>query len=222
MARKPTPELSRLPPGRHGLPREFVARNQRLRLIEGVAEAVVERGFAAITIADIARHAAVSRRTFYEHFDSKEECFLAAFETALAELRERVGAAFASGLGDWPRGVREGIRATLRFLAAEPAPARCMVEALSVGPGAAERYDAVLESFAPYFRGGRESVPAEVLARLSPTTEQALAGGLVSLMARRVTAGEAERLESLLPDLVEFVLTPYLGGAEAAAFAREG
>ena len=88
------PELARLPPGRHGLPREFVAHNQRERLIAGLAEAVAENGYAGTTIAHITRHAAVSRRTFYEHFGSKDECFVAAYDTVMEELRTRVAEAF--------------------------------------------------------------------------------------------------------------------------------
>src|SRR3982750_3956300 len=88
------PELARLPPGRHGLPREFVAHNQRERLIAGLAEAVAENGYAGTTIAHITRHAAVSRRTFYEHFNSKDECFVAAYDMVMAELSRRVGEAF--------------------------------------------------------------------------------------------------------------------------------
>src|SRR5215467_16170916 len=88
------PELARLPPGRHGLPREFVARNQRERLIAGLAEAIAENGYASTTIAHITRHAAVSRRTFYEHFNSKDECFVAAYEAVMEQLRERIEAAY--------------------------------------------------------------------------------------------------------------------------------
>ena len=83
------PELSRLPPGRHGLPRDFVVHNQRERLIAGLAEAVAEKGYGGTTIADITRHAAVSRRTFYEHFDGKDECFVAAFDTVTEQLKAR-------------------------------------------------------------------------------------------------------------------------------------
>src|SRR5690349_14658926 len=88
------PELARLPPGRHGLPREFVAHNQRERLIAGLAEAVAEHGYSGTTIAHITSHAAVSRRTFYEHFASKDECFIAAYDSVMEQLRERVAAAF--------------------------------------------------------------------------------------------------------------------------------
>jgi AcrR family transcriptional regulator len=215
------PELARLPPGRHGLPREFVVHNQRERLIAGLAEAIAENGYSGTTIAHITRHAAVSRRTFYEHFNSKDECFVAAYDTVMNELRERVSAGFEEA-DDWPHAVRSGIGAMLSFLAAEPHLARlCMVEALVAGPVVVERYDAAIQSFVPYFQGGREGRPPEVLSRLSPTTEEALVGGMVSLISRRIIAGKAEELEELLPDLVEFTLTPYLGSAEAAKIAAE-
>jgi AcrR family transcriptional regulator len=214
------PELARLPPGRHGLPREFVTHNQRERLIAGIAEAIAENGYSGTTIAHITRAAAVSRRTFYEHFSSKDECFVAAYDAVMKELRERVSAAFEE-TGEWPRAIKAGIDAMLSFLAAEPNLARlCMVEALVAGPAVVERYDAAIQSFVPYFQEGREGRPPEVLARLSPTTEEALVGGMVSLISRRIIAGRTAELEELLPDLVEFTLTPYLGSAEAAEIAK--
>ncbi len=215
------PELARLPAGRHGLPREFVARNQRERLIAGLAEAVAEQGYAGTTIAHIARHAAVSRRTFYEQFANKDECFVAAYEMVMEELRERIAEGFEKA-GDWPHAVKAGIAAMLRFLAVEPNLARLsMVEAMVAGPVVVERYDAAIQSFVPYFRTGREGLPAEVLEGLSPTTEEALVGGMVSLISRRILAGKTTELQDLLPDLVEFILTPYLGGTEATKIAQE-
>jgi AcrR family transcriptional regulator len=216
------PELARLPPGRHGLPREFVAHNQRERLIAGLAEAIAENGYAGTTIAHITRHAAVSRRTFYEHFTSKDECFVAAYDTVMAELRERVSQAFEDE-ADWPHAVKAGIGAMLRFLAAEPNLARLsMVEALVAGPVVVERYDGAIQSFVPYFESGREGRSPAVLSRLNPTTEEALVGGMMSLISRRIIAGKTAELETLLPDLVEFTLTPYVGSDEAAQVAREG
>lgn len=215
------PELARLPPGRHGLPREFVAHNQHERLIAGLAEAVAENGYAGTTIAHITRHAAVSRRTFYEHFNSKDECFTAAYDSVMTELHERVGNAFDQE-EEWPEAVRAGIAAMLEFLASEPHLARLsMVEALVAGPVVVERYDEAIQSLVPYFQAGREGRPPEVLAGLSPTTEEALVGGMVSLISRRIFADRTEELESLLPDLVEFTLTPYLGSTEAAKVARQ-
>lgn len=214
------PELARLPPGRHGLPREFVSRNQYERLIAGLAEAVSENGYAGTTIAHITRHAAVSRRTFYEHFNSKDECFVAAYDSVMTELRRRVGDAYDQE-EEWPQAVKAGIAAMLEFLASEPHLARLsMVEALVAGPVVVERYDAAIQSLVPFFQAGREGRSAEVLEGLSPTTEEALVGGMVSLISRRVFAGRSEELEDLLPDLVEFALTPYLGSGEAAKVAR--
>jgi AcrR family transcriptional regulator len=215
------PELSRLPPGRHGLPREFVVHNQRERLIAGLAEAVAENGYASTTIGHITRHAAVSRRTFYEHFGSKDECFVAAYDTVMQQLGERVAAAFEEG-DDWPHAVKAGIAAMLGFLASEPNLARlCMVEALVAGPVVVDRYDAAIQSLVPYFQAGREGRSPEVLERLSPTTEEALVGGMVSLISRRIIAGRTAELVELLPDLVEFTLTPYIGSSEAAKVARQ-
>ena len=220
-ARDYPPELARLPPGRHGLPREFVVHNQRERLIAGLAEGVAENGYSGTTIGHITRHAAVSRRTFYEHFSSKDECFVAAYDTVMTELRERIGAAFDEA-DDWPHAVRGGIAAMLVFLSSEPNLARlCMVEALVAGPVVVERYDAAIQSLVPYLKAGRESAPPEILERLSPTTEEALVGGMMSLISRRIIAGKTAELETLLPDLVEFTLTPYLGIDEAAQVARE-
>jgi AcrR family transcriptional regulator len=215
------PELARLPPGRHGLPREFVSRNQRERLIAGLAEAVAENGYSGTTIAHITSHAAVSRRTFYEHFNSKDECFIAAYDMVMTELNQRVGEAFEQE-EEWPQAIRAGLAAMLDFLISEPHLARLsMVEALVAGPVVVERYDAAIQSLVPYFEAGRKGRSDEVLAGLSSTTEEALVGGIVSLISRRIFADRTEELEALLPDLVEFALTPYLGSAEAAKVARQ-
>jgi AcrR family transcriptional regulator len=215
------PELSRLPPGRHGLPRDFVVHNQRERLIAGLAEAVAEKGYGGTTIADITRHAAVSRRTFYEHFDGKDECFVAAFDTVTEQLRERVDEAFKAE-DDWTDAMRAGIEAMLGFLAAEPNLARlAMVDAMVAGPVVVEHYDAAAQTFLPYFAAGRKGRLKKVLDRLSDSTEEALVGGMISLISRRIVAGQTDELESLLPDLTEFTLAPYVGNDEAARIARD-
>lgn len=197
-----------------------MARNQRERLIAGLAEAVAENGYAGTTIAHITRHAAVSRRTFYEHFSSKDECFVAAYNSVMDELRRRVDDAFTAE-EEWSQAIRAGLAAMLDFLTDEPHLARLsMVEALVAGPVVIERYDAAIQGLVPYFEAGRKGRSAEVLEGLSSTTEEALVGGMVSLISRRIFADRTEELRSLLPDLVEFTLTPYLGSAEAAQVAR--
>ncbi len=98
----PAEELGPLPSGRHGYSREQVAHHQRERLIAALAAAVAEKGYAAVTLADVTRHARVSRRVFYANFESKEQCFLAAFEVVVAHLRELIAAA-VEPIPDWPQ-----------------------------------------------------------------------------------------------------------------------
>jgi AcrR family transcriptional regulator len=211
--------MKSLPRGRHGLSREFVAQNQRQRLLSSTAVCLDQRGYEKTTVSAISREARVSKSDFYRHFDSKDACFVAAYEVVMEQLRERVDAAYQEQ-DEWPRAVRAGLAAMLSFLAAEPNLARLsMVEALVAGPVVVERYDAAIHSLVPYLEAGREGRSAAVLARLSPSTEEALVGGLVSLISRRIIAGHSAELEQLLPDLVEFTLTPYLGTSEAAKIA---
>ena len=135
-------ELGPLPAGRHGFSREQVAHHQRERLIAGLASAVAAKGYAAVTLADVTAEARVSRRVFYEHFESKEECFLAAFEAVVAHLRE-LAAEAAAPEQSWPRQALAALRAALAFLAAEPGLARlCLVEAPGAGLAVAERFGA--------------------------------------------------------------------------------
>lgn len=215
----PAEELGPLPAGRHGYSREQVAHHQRERLIAGLAEAVAEKGYTAVTLTDIVKHAKVSRRVFYANFESKEQCFLAAFEVVLSHLHELVAEATA-GVEDWPRQAIAATRATLSFLSSEPDLARlCLVESRSAGPAVAARFNEAVGEMAPLLQRGRAERPEA--ARLPASTEDSTIGSLVSLAYRKVAAGEAEQLEELLPDCAELVLLPYLGPAEATRLARE-
>lgn len=212
-------ELGPLPAGRHGYSREQVAHHQRERLIAALAEAVAEKGYAAVTLTDIVRHAKVSRRVFYANFESKEQCFLAAFEVVLSHLHELVVEA-VEGVDGWPQQAIVATHATLSFLSSEPDLARlCLVESRSAGPAVAARFNAAVGEMAPLLQGGRAERPEA--ARLPASTEDSTIGSLVSLAHRKVAAGEAEQLEELLPDCTELVLLPYLGPAEAARLAHQ-
>jgi AcrR family transcriptional regulator len=212
-------ELGPLPAGRHGYSREQVAHHQRERLIAGLAGAVAQRGYAAVTLADITREAKVSRRVFYANFEGKEQCFLAAFEVVVDHLRELVAEAVAP-LPDWPARAIAATRAVLAFLASEPDLARlCLVESRGAGPAVTARFNQTVEEMVPLLRAGRAERPAGERP-LPDSTEDTTIGSLVSLAHRKAAAGEAAQLEDLLPDCVEFVLAPYLGPAEATRLAR--
>jgi AcrR family transcriptional regulator len=215
----PSEELGPLPAGRHDFSREQVAHHQRERLIAGLAEAVAEKGYAAVTLTTIVKHAQVSRRVFYANFESKEQCFLAAFEVVLAHLHDLVAEA-VEGVASWPQKAIVATRVVLAFLASEPDLARlCLVESRVAGPAVTARLNEAVGEMAPLLRQGRAERPEA--ERLPDSTEDSTIGSLVSLARRKVAAGEAAQLEDLLADCTELVLLPYLGSAEAARLARE-
>jgi AcrR family transcriptional regulator len=211
-------ELGPLPAGRHGFSREQVAHNQRERLIAGLATAVAEHGYNAITIAHITKAAKVSRRVFYGNFEGKEECFLAAFDVVVDHVRQLVAEAVGAA-PDWPHRAIAAARQALAFLASEPDLARlCLVEAQGAGPVVAARFHDAVAELVPALERGRAERSDE--RQLPPTTEDSTIGALVSLASRKVAAGEAKALEDLLPDFTQFILSPYLGPAEAERLAR--
>jgi AcrR family transcriptional regulator len=215
----PAEELGPLPAGRHGYSREQVAHHQRERLIAGLAAAVAEKGYAAVTLSDVVKQAKVSRRIFYANFESKEQCFLAAFEVVLGHLRELVAEA-TDGIRGWPEQVLAAGRAALGFLSSEPDLARlCLVESRGAGPAVTARFNQAAGELAPLLRRGRAERP-EGERPLPDSTEDSTIGSLVSLAYRKVAAGEAAQLGDLLPDCAELVLLPYLGPSEAARLAR--
>ena len=200
-------------PGRQPLSREFIARHQRIRIIAALAQESSEQGYQQVTVADIVSRAGIARNTFYENFRSKEDCFLATQEYAMNGALERVVTA-AGELEEWPDRVRAGLTAFLEYVTEEPALARtCMVEALSAGAAAVERYEKSQQAFVSLFKLGRDVSPHGT--ELPETLEEAVVGGVFWIVYHRLAVGEVAAIPELLPELVEFALTPYLG-AEAA------
>jgi AcrR family transcriptional regulator len=198
--------LARLPPGRHGLPRTFVARNQRQRIVAGMLRTLPQHGYPATTIGHITREAGVSRAAFYQQFVDKQECFLATYDLASAWLCERIEAVVA-GQANWADRLRTGVAEALHLLAGNPAVAHLFaIEALQAGPAARQRQRAALANFASVLRPGpvgHADVPADL--------EELLLGGAVLLIARYVDSGRAEQLPEIADTLVERLLVPYLG-----------
>jgi AcrR family transcriptional regulator len=205
-----------LPPGRHGLSRSFVARNQRQRILAAVAEATAARGYARMSVEDVVRGAGVSRRTFYELFSNKDQVFLEAYDQVANLLLAAVRAAYEGEKGFADR-VTAGFRAFLELLEASPAFARmCIVEVMAAGPEAVAKRTAVMGEFAKLIEensrtelGDEGSVPA--------MHAQTIVAGAYEAVYRMVAADETDRLSTLLPDLVHSALLPYIGEEEAAA-----
>lgn len=211
--------MERLPRGRHGLTPEFVAQNQRERLLAALAESLYERGYEETTVAIIGKRAGVSKSDFYKRYKSKDACFIAAYDDAVERIRETVLAACAGRI-DWAGGVLDALEALLVFVVDDPARARLvLVEGLRAGRGVYDRYQEALRSFVPYVRDG---APAPAGGSRPPeATDEAVVGGISSLLARRMLAGEVEPVGDFLPEIGEFTLTPYLGAAEARRIISE-
>lgn len=209
--------LSKLPPGRHLVPRDFVAQNQRERMLLATAELVAERGYQKTTIELIAKTARVALSTFYEQFSSKEDCFLAAFDETVAGAAE-VFDELLDREQPWAEQISAAIEIMLEMVVNEPARARlCIVEAQAAGGEALARYQAMLEGLAPKLREGRVHNPRS--SRLPDGLEVAIVGGLAWLVHQRLVAGRDEEIKALLPEMLQVTLTPYVGEIEASRAA---
>jgi AcrR family transcriptional regulator len=215
-----TPDIPRrLPRGTHGLDPSLVAASQRARLLEAVGRAVAEKGYAAATIDDIVRGAGVSKKTFYEHFQDKLGCFVAAYEAASDELYEHVRAAqdgvpAAEPAGSaWLERTHAGIRAYLRWLAAEPALARVfLIEVAAAGPEALACRERLRDRYAARMRELQApgvGVPDEIF--------QAVVAAADDLVVRRLREG-SDLLE-LEPILLRLQVAQLAGPKAAAELA---
>jgi AcrR family transcriptional regulator len=210
----------RLPRGTHGLDPGVVAASQRARLLEAVGRAVAEKGYAGATIDDIVRGAGVSKKTFYEHFRDKLDCFLAAYEAASDELLTRLRDA-QSGRAGWLDRTRAGLDAYLRWLAAEPALARVfLIEVAAAGPLAAERRERIRDRYADVLRELQDDARAEIpaLPRLPAEVFHALVAAVDELVVRRIRESGATALPELEPVLL-YLQVALLAGPQVAAEA---
>ena len=145
----------RLRPGSRVVPRGRVTEIQRSRMLAAALEAVEDVGYPRMTVAQVIGRAKVSRKTFYDVFDDREDCFLAALEQAVGHVGKLVGIAYERE-GSWRDGIRAGLAELLVFLDEEPALARlCLVEALGAGPRVIERRAELLDDLAEVVDRGR-------------------------------------------------------------------
>jgi AcrR family transcriptional regulator len=190
-----------------------VAQIQRARLLAAMFDVVCELGAANVSVAHVVQRSGVSRRTFYETFSDREDCFLAAFEDALAFASQRVLPAYAAE-GNWRERIRAGLLALLSFLDEEPVIARLLVvESPTGGTKTLERRNEVLAQVAAVVDEGRaRSAGAK---DLPPLAAEGLVGGALSLIHARIARAEPEPLLDLANQLMSMIVLPYLGPAAA-------
>ena len=189
----------------------------RERLIAAVAKAVAEHGYAELTVEQVIQYAGVSRDIFFLHFETKEEGLVAAQDVFLDRLwLDLVHACEAPQA--WPLKVRAGLGAVLTSLAEASSLARVFaVEAAAASLAATERQFATLERYASVLREGRRHYPGT--ASLPEATERALVGGIASIVSGHLLMEDPQAIPALEGQLVELVLIPYLGEAEARRIA---
>jgi AcrR family transcriptional regulator len=184
------------------------------RILDGMARAVSERGYGDTAVADVLTECHVSRRTFYQHFTGKEQCFLAAYDFAVEHVAAGVAQAYLSGAPNWRTQVHRAFQTFIGFVVAEPYFARlCLVEVLAAGPRALERRTVAVRRFTHFLEATARAAPtAEVAPAILP---EAIVGGVQSVVSSRLLNERAGELTKLTGDLMFWGLVPFIGHDEA-------
>jgi AcrR family transcriptional regulator len=209
----------RLPSGRSDLPRQFIVKSQRERIVDATAAIVAEKGLAGLTIPEIARRANVSNQTFYSIYASKHDAHLGAQKVGLHQALQITAEAYQAYEHDWPRAVAAGLGALIAYLTSEPAHAHLiLVDTFASSPEAIEIRSAALRGFAVYLQPGYQL--AREGATVPAIAAEAVAGGVVQVLHHYIENACIAQLPEAAPQLIYMALTPFLGPRAAAKAAR--
>jgi AcrR family transcriptional regulator len=202
-----------------GFARSQLAELQRARILTAMIDECFERGVAGVSVAHVVARSGVSRRTFYEAFTDREDCFLAAFEQALSLARERVLEA-SGACGSWRERIRMGLTALLSLLEEEPRLGRVLLcESVAGGSRVLRRRAEMIEQVARAVDEGR--LQSKGAGELSPLTAEGIVGGTLAVIQARLLTQSAARSAHLRPllelvnPLMSTIVLPYLGPAAA-------
>jgi len=223
-ATRQTDILAVLPRGRHAAPRAVVRETQRARMLEAMVQAVADKGYANVAVADVIQRAGVSRKTFYEQFANKEECFLAAYDAGVDGLLAAIDDSLAEPTPDWLAATRRAVEVYLARMAASPAFARaCLIEVLGAGPAALARRDVVQGRFADQLaaihRRARADIPE--IPAVGPHTFRAAVGAVNELVTAHVLAHGAATLPELADPILDVHLALLVGRELAARISTD-
>jgi len=206
-ARSKSAAPSRLPRGRHALAPEQVLSDQRQRLLAAVPAVAAERGYEAMSVADIVKRAAVSRNAFYKNFRDKQDCVATAHEAGHERMFEVLSLPCYEGATIEQR-VEGSLAAALDALASQPDLARFLfVEAPSAGEDIALRYHEWLQRYGTLLRAAAPDLPPQ--SSPVPEVEGVIVGGIASRVASEVLRGRGTQLRDLTAPLLEYVLAFY-------------
>jgi AcrR family transcriptional regulator len=205
-----------LPPGRPRIPEEAVAENHRMRIMFAIAELVQRQGYAATTIAEITKLAAVDGRVFYRAFGDKQEAFSAIHELGFQQLMAATAGAFFAA-EEWPERMWQALGALTRWLQSNPAIAHVgFVESYAVGPGAVQRVEDSLIAFTIFLQEGyQQSSPYAPPTRIGL---EAIVTSVFELLYRQLRESRQPEIAGVLAPLIHLSLTPFLGPVETNRF----
>jgi AcrR family transcriptional regulator len=188
-------------------------------MLHAMSEVAAQEGAQNATVARVVARSGVSRRTFYDLFEDREDCFLAAFEDALGRVAERAVPAYAGGR-PWQGRVRATLLAILAFLEEEPDLGRLLVvESLTAGPRAVQRRAELVEVLVNVIREGEENTKGNANGKPGfgqpALSAEGVVGAVLSVIHARLQRGETDWLTSLINPLMGMIVLPYLGPAAA-------
>lgn len=203
-----------LPRGRHGLDSSVVQASQRMRLIEAMTEVAGEKGYAATTVADVIERSGISRKTFYEHFQNKDECFVEAYREGHDKLLADITAGVSRATG-WRESLEFSLRAYVDSLAARPDFTRIFaIEVLAAGGEARRLRDERFEGFIEFYRDLTLQAGKENPELPQPSDEVIVAaiGAIAELVRRTVSKYGPEKVPDLFDTIHQVVWALILNG----------
>jgi AcrR family transcriptional regulator len=196
---------------------DHVARNQKRRLEAAMVEAVARHGYAGTTLRELVRLAGVSKTTFYEHFDSKQECFLATFDEIISQVTERVSVAYREE-GDFRDRLVAALTCFMEMTVNEPEAAMLTaVESLTLGEAGVAHRERGSAAFELLISQSFEHSPSQI--EVPPATIRAIAAGIRGVVYRRLRTGRIKELPDVVDDLVDWALEYQQPAGEAVRLA---
>ena len=195
-------------------------RDPRRRVLDAFVQTVAREGYGRTTIEAVLVLAEVPEPVFYEHFEDKQDCLLAALDERISRIEDAISRRIDGSQG-WSERVGLGLQALLEALAGDPEGARlALVECLGAGEPVLARLHSAVASCVPMLEQGLSDPETADTDHLPPQISEAVVGGIASILHRLALERHTDELPGLLPDLLYFALMPYLGHERALAISR--
>ena len=207
-----TREAEALP---HAPKLELVKSSKREKILDGMLEEVGAKGYDATSVRTVLDRTGLYRQAFYDHFDDKDGCYLAAFDAGVARAEALVAAAAASRQ-DWRERLRAGLGALLDHFDSEPDVGRALVvEVHAAGPRALAKRAETMKKTVDFIDLARlESEQGEAPPKIAA---EGVVAGIHAVIHSRLSTGATDGFRTLLPEFMYFAVLPYFGAEAASA-----